>query len=89
MIRCQTATCSDSHEQIAPALEAINASNEALGRQGPGLATTDNVEKDKNFLLQAFPSLRKREDYLKKMSEELRKRQLEAKAAAAQPQQEP
>ena len=82
MIRCQTATCTDSHEQIVPALEAMQQTEEMMGRPGPAQLFTDNVAKDKWFLLKTFPSLQRREDYLTKMCEEERQRRLLEKASA-------
>lgn len=54
MIRSQVATFSDSHEQITPALEAINETNKKVGKAGPKLVYTDKPRQDKPYFLEAF-----------------------------------
>jgi hypothetical protein len=58
LIRSQVATVTDGHQQLVPSLQAINRTNQELGKDPTQLVRTDNPLKDFNFIIEeAFPDI--------------------------------
>jgi hypothetical protein len=73
LIRSQVATVTDGHQQLVPSPQAINQTNQELGKESTKLVRTDNPAKDFNFLLdEAFPdSLPKVQSELKEIADRM------------------
>jgi type VI protein secretion system component VasK len=57
----QALTGSDALEQLDPALTAMSKTMQEHGQKGPSIAFTNNPSHDKEFLMQKFESLRKKQ----------------------------
>ena len=67
--RAQWFIGTDGHDQYEAPLDALLHTLQEYGQEGPQLAFTDNPARDRNFLLQKFPTLSAEQDRLDAIKE--------------------
>jgi hypothetical protein len=69
--RTQVLAGSDAHEQLEPALNAMEQTLKEHGKHGPRVAFSDNPHRDKKFLMETFESLQKSQEDLDQIAAQL------------------
>ena len=70
-VRSQALLSTDAHDQIKNPIEAMRDTIKSRNQVQPKLASTDNVPRDRQFLLDTFPSLQQSQKIFDKYADKL------------------